>query len=160
MIQIRACGERCEEGFVAWSGVSVPEGFKVCSVLPPTQNGSEHVGGLLLSDAAMESIADQILRKREILIAQVHSHPGEAFHSHIDDNYPLIHRTGFLSIVIPYFGRYGFDEFHRFRTFQYVKDGRWIELSTKAQEKRIRLEGESRWKRIRSRMSFIRGRDN
>ena len=35
--------------------------------------------------------------------AQVHTHPGEAFHSATDDRWPIISQTGFLSIVIPDF---------------------------------------------------------
>jgi hypothetical protein len=34
---------------------------------------------------------------------QVHTHPAEAFHSPSDDAFPIIHTTGFLSLVIPNF---------------------------------------------------------
>lgn len=34
---------------------------------------------------------------------QIHTHPGEAFHSLTDDTYPIIHTPGFLSLVIPNF---------------------------------------------------------
>lgn len=36
---------------------------------------------------------------------QVHTHPGSAFHSSIDDKWPILHTTGFLSIVIPNFAK-------------------------------------------------------
>jgi proteasome lid subunit RPN8/RPN11 len=35
--------------------------------------------------------------------AQVHTHPGPAFHSRTDDQWPIISQAGFLSIVIPDF---------------------------------------------------------
>jgi len=35
--------------------------------------------------------------------AQVHTHPGAAYHSATDDAYPLLHNPGFLSLVIPRF---------------------------------------------------------
>lgn len=58
---------------------------------------------------------------------QVHTHPGEAFHSSIDDGYPIIHTPGFLSLVIPNFGLgpAGFDD--AFLT-EIQPDGRWREV--------------------------------
>jgi len=35
--------------------------------------------------------------------AQVHTHPGSAFHSATDDAYPMVQTSGFLSLVIPNF---------------------------------------------------------
>jgi hypothetical protein len=32
------------------------------------------------------------------------THPGKAFHSRVDDEFPIIHKPGFLSLVIPNFG--------------------------------------------------------
>jgi hypothetical protein len=34
---------------------------------------------------------------------QVHTHPGAAYHSATDDEFPVIHTPGFLSLVIPNF---------------------------------------------------------
>ena len=43
---------------------------------------------------------------------QVHTHPGVAYHSSIDDENPVVATPGFLSLVIPNFavGPVGFDE--------------------------------------------------
>jgi hypothetical protein len=35
---------------------------------------------------------------------QVHTHPGAAYHSATDDEFPVIHTPGFLSLVVPNFG--------------------------------------------------------
>ena len=40
----------------------------------------------------------------ELYISRIHSHPGEAFHSSIDDRNPALTAEGSLSIVVPYFG--------------------------------------------------------
>lgn len=42
---------------------------------------------------------------------QIHTHPGAAFHSGIDDDWPIVQTPGFLSLVIPRFalGEIGFD---------------------------------------------------
>jgi hypothetical protein len=37
-------------------------------------------------------------------LARIHSHPGEAFHSHTDDTNPALTADGSLSIVVPFFG--------------------------------------------------------
>jgi hypothetical protein len=39
------------------------------------------------------------------LIAQVHSHPREAYHSDADDRYAIVTAEGGLSLVVPDFGR-------------------------------------------------------
>ncbi len=39
------------------------------------------------------------------LIAQVHSHPREAYHSEADDRYAIVTAEGGLSLVVPDFGR-------------------------------------------------------
>ena len=40
----------------------------------------------------------------EIYVSRLHSHPGEAFHSHTDDANPALQFEGALSIVVPFFG--------------------------------------------------------
>lgn len=42
-------------------------------------------------------------RKRREILAQVHTHPGQAFHSTTDDCWPVVSQPGFISIVIPNF---------------------------------------------------------
>lgn len=45
----------------------------------------------------------QLATLKRSVKAQVHTHPGEAFHSATDDRWPIISQVGFLSIVIPDF---------------------------------------------------------
>ena len=40
---------------------------------------------------------------------QVHSHPTDAYHSETDDTYPIATLEGSLSIVLPFFGRDGWE---------------------------------------------------
>lgn len=42
---------------------------------------------------------------RQCLAAQVHSHPGRAFHSLYDDHQAVVRHEGALSIVVPRFGK-------------------------------------------------------
>ena len=44
------------------------------------------------------------LRERKLkVVAQVHTHPGEAFHSEADDEWAIIRHRGALSLVLPRF---------------------------------------------------------
>lgn len=56
--------------------------------------------------------------------AQVHTHPGPAFHSTRDDSLPLIHTEGYLSLVIPRFasGPVGLSGTH---LAERSSDGQW-----------------------------------
>ena len=40
------------------------------------------------------------------IVAQVHSHPGEAFHSEVDDEWAIVRHVGALSLVVPGFARW------------------------------------------------------
>ena len=85
------------------------------------------MGGFVLDDAWLSEfwlrLADQNLGIR----IQVHTHPGAAFHSQIDDEFPIIHSPGFLSLVIPNFafGPVGFDDAY---LSEIQPDGRWREV--------------------------------
>lgn len=45
----------------------------------------------------------QLARSRRSVRAQVHTHPGRAFHSETDNEWPIVSQAGFLSVVIPRF---------------------------------------------------------
>ena len=40
------------------------------------------------------------------VVAQVHSHPGKAFHSEADDQWAIVRNVGALSLVLPQFARH------------------------------------------------------
>ncbi|MBU6435544.1 MAG: hypothetical protein KJS98_19715, partial [Nitrospirae bacterium] len=46
----------------------------------------------------------ELADNRHRLRAQIHTHPGLAFHSPTDDQWPVVSQPGFISIVVPYFG--------------------------------------------------------
>jgi proteasome lid subunit RPN8/RPN11 len=51
----------------------------------------------------MIAFMNHLRRSRLVLLAQVHSHPGEAFHSKADDKWAVVRHEGGLSIVVPGF---------------------------------------------------------
>lgn len=54
--------------------------------------------------AAMKDLMGHLRRTRLHVAAQVHSHPGRAFHSQPDDEWAIVRHRGALSLVVPRFG--------------------------------------------------------
>jgi proteasome lid subunit RPN8/RPN11 len=52
---------------------------------------------------SMIEFTNHLRRRRLVLLAQVHSHPREAFHSNADDRWAVVRHEGALSIVVPEF---------------------------------------------------------
>jgi hypothetical protein len=77
----------------------------------PAQNSYQLESGLLYSVPGEELFRiNKLLYEHQLtLIAQVHSHPGAAYHSDTDDAYPIVTVQGGLSIVVPNFGHDAFD---------------------------------------------------
>lgn len=91
------------ECVVFWAGNLSPQGeAAVTNCIYPEQLASSISTQVELVEAAR--IHQLLLERREVLLAQVHSHPGGAFHSLTDDVYPITHKQGFFSIVVPGFG--------------------------------------------------------
>jgi hypothetical protein len=88
-----------------------------------------HFGGFVLDDAWLNDFWLALGATNTGVRVQVHTHPGEAFHSRTDDEYPIIHTPGFLSLVIPNFGLgpVGFDEAY---LTEIQPSGRWKEVTT------------------------------
>jgi len=62
------------------------------------------VGGFVLDDRWLHAFWLKLASTESGIRVQVHTHPGAAFHSSTDDEYPIVHTPGFLSLVIPNFG--------------------------------------------------------
>jgi hypothetical protein len=138
---LRASGKDGSEGLVVWSGFQFQtKDCKVSTAVIPKGLVFRHYSNLRFSDEALESIADEILSRGEKLIAQVHTHPRKAFHSIIDDRYPIIHRQGFLSIVLPYFARDGFSKLDGIRIYEYAGNNTWYEFDQKGVRGSLKIE--------------------
>src|SRR5207253_2960750 len=75
------------------------------ALTPPQESISSErgVGYFVTGDTLFQ--INKILSDRGLrLIAQVHSHPGEAYHSEADDLYAIVTTEGGFSLVVPNFG--------------------------------------------------------
>lgn len=117
----RACGRGRRECQVLWlSSWDQPE--IITDVVHPEHKA--HVGGFVLDDRWLSAFWLRLGRDNKGVRIQVHTHPRDAFHSLTDDQYPIIHTPGFLSLVIPDFGL-GTACFEQAFLTEIQADGRW-----------------------------------
>jgi hypothetical protein len=56
-----------------------------------------------LPGESVRALMGHLRTTRQRVLAQVHSHPGEAFHSRADDKWAIVRHEGALSFVLPEF---------------------------------------------------------
>lgn len=117
------------ESFVLWGGVLEGEGdLRFTSIHRPLQQPHRTPYGLSVSVDGDELARMNmwLYEHGEILAAQVHSHPTEAFHSEMDDAYPLVTLLGSISAVAPYFASGGLDELDEWAWYRLAGVGSWV----------------------------------
>lgn len=100
--QFRSCGRGRRECVIYWLGPREADGM-VTEVAHPRHTAtatSYEVDGAWVNELWLR-LADDGLALR----AQVHTHPGSAFHSSRDDERAAVQTAGFASLVIPDFGQ-------------------------------------------------------
>jgi hypothetical protein len=122
------------EAFVLWGGQRRGNGvLEFTSAIYPRQKAYDTKDGLLVvvdGDALFE--VNKTLHERdEILAAQVHSHPSEAFHSPTDDAKPLVTLLGGLSVVVPDFAEHAHKSRDGWAWYRLSPKAKWEALSKK-----------------------------
>lgn len=102
---LRNVGRAGLEGMALWAGELDGGDFHVRAAVIPQQQGHRTKHGLAVSVPGEElhRINMWLHRSRLRLIAQIHSHPTEAYHSDTDDRYAIATALGSLSLVVPDF---------------------------------------------------------
>jgi hypothetical protein len=120
----RSCGAGERECQLYWAS-SWTEPLTLTDLIHPKHQSSFH--GVSLDNGSISSLWIDLADRGLGVRVQVHTHPGEAFHSPTDDAFPLIHETGFLSLVIPDFalGPVGFE---RAYLTEIQDDGSWQQV--------------------------------
>jgi hypothetical protein len=121
----RQCGGGRRECQVLWTSPWT-EPATISEVVHPQHRA--HGGGFQLSSDWITSFWLDLARAGHGVRVQVHTHPGLAFHSATDDQYPMIHSVGFLSLVIPDFAL-GPARFDRAYLAEISPDGDWREVA-------------------------------
>ncbi|HMO79576.1 MAG TPA: hypothetical protein PKD24_02175 [Pyrinomonadaceae bacterium] len=92
-------GRRGVEGVVLWLAGSDSDQIRINQVYRPEQHASW--GNFRIPRSSMMGLLRHLRATGSSIAAQVHSHPEEAFHSPIDDEWAIIRHTGALSLVLP-----------------------------------------------------------
>lgn len=102
---LRVAGMKGVEGVGLWLGRQDGTLFTVYSSLIPAQKAYQMDEGLLyqVGGEELHRINRWAYEQKLVLLAQIHSHPGRAYHSDTDDAYPIVTTLGGFSIVIPNF---------------------------------------------------------
>lgn len=99
---LKRYGTKGTEGRLLWVGrLESGQTFRFLEAWEPRQRNSM-ISTIVPSEELLR-INEQLADRRLVLAAQVHSHPGSAYHSDTDDDYPICTQQGSLSLVVPNF---------------------------------------------------------
>ena len=119
-------GRRDEELFIALAGVIEGGAVHIRRGVLPRQTAHKTRDGLLVTidGAAIFELNRDCYEHGDILVAQIHGHPGRAYHSGADDKLAMVRLPGGLSIVVPNFGA-GAPSAGRWSVNRLRRDGIW-----------------------------------
>ncbi|MFL5348698.1 MAG: Mov34/MPN/PAD-1 family protein [Hyalangium sp.] len=124
-------GSEGNEGLVLWVGLIEDAVATIQGTLIPPQESirSEEGVGYFVTTETLFSLNRFLSEKRLRLIAQIHSHPTEAYHSETDDRYAIVTTEGGFSLVVPYFARtaHTLPEWAIYR----LRNAQWLEIPVK-----------------------------
>jgi hypothetical protein len=121
---LRRCGAGRTECVVVWiAPLTNPD--HIDEVAHPRHTATP--GSYDIDPAWVGKLWLDLARRNRTVRAQVHTHPGTAYHSSVDDHHALVHTPGYLSLVIPSFaqGPIGLRESYLVGR---AEDGRWQRL--------------------------------
>lgn len=143
---LRIPGEQGYEGILLWAGhLEKLAKFTIVlvdAVVMPAQKGVRTEDGILaiVDGDEMFRLSRSLSERQLISVAQLHSHPTDAYHSSTDDRFALVTAHGALSIVVPNFAR---DEFclDDCSVYRLDESGRWDELTVLQAKRVVRFGG-------------------
>lgn len=131
---LREFGRHGLEGFCVWLGSTRAAVEQV--LVPPQRSISSESGvGYFLEPETLFQLNRFLSTRGLKLIAQVHSHPGHAYHSVADDEYAIATKEGSLSLVVPDFAR-GPADLRTWAVYR-LTAGQWIEVPRSEVERQV-----------------------
>ena len=135
LTRLREAGQDRRECVMLWLGRREGEFLRVYEAYRPIQKAAEDM--FEIPRVGMTALHAELRKRRLMVAAQVHSHPGEAFHSRADDRWAIIRHEGALSLVVPHFAsettRFNFLD--QTKIYQFAAAARWTEVP------RMQVEG-------------------
>jgi proteasome lid subunit RPN8/RPN11 len=138
---LRTVGQRRQEGLVLWVGQVDGQRFQVTQLLIPRQRGIRTLNGVcaIVDSEEMHRINMELFKSGLRLIAQVHSHPTEAYHSDTDDENAIANTVGCLSLVIPDFATREFN-LNDTAVYRLDRKGTWESVDQSAARALLQIE--------------------
>lgn len=134
LLRIRAAGKADRETVVLWLGRgSESEGWVITECYHPRHFAEYDY--FKIPAESMRELMRYLREKKLKLIAQVHSHPKEAFHSAADDAWAIVRYEGALSLVVPHFGgRTDAESFlDDIAVYKLAKDDSWLKANPRSE---------------------------
>lgn len=137
---LRCAGENRVEGVALLAGYEKGNEFYISQTIIPKQTAYRLELGLLYAVDADElhRINVWLYENNLSIIAQIHSHPNEAYHSETDNAYPIVATKGGISIVVP---RFAIDpiDIKNWAVYRLSSENYWVELSYSETKKIIQI---------------------
>jgi hypothetical protein len=129
-LHLREVGRQGYEGLGLLVGRQDGKRFNVLEGVVPAQKHIRNSDGVcVITEAAeLHRLNVWLYRQKFTLIAQIHSHPTDAYHSSTDDAYAIATTIGSFSLVIPEFARGPFS-LERAATYRLNARAQWKEVS-------------------------------
>lgn len=135
---LRQAGSCGEEGFVLWAGTLAAGHAHVSSLVVPSINAGARHGEVSADTTAR--LLNGLDERDLVAIAQLHTHPREAFLSPTDRIRPLVAIPGFLSIVIPNFGFVDLADIAMWSAHEFGGGHSWRDLDHAEQARRFIID--------------------
>ena len=139
-VLMRYAGEKRVEGVALFAGFEKDNEFCITQTIIPKQTAYRLELGLLyaVDGEELHRINVWLYENNLSIIAQIHSHPNEAYHSDTDDAYPIVATKGGISIVVPRFAVDPID-IKNWAVYRLSSENDWVELSYSETKKIIQI---------------------
>jgi hypothetical protein len=133
-------GTQSVEGVALFAGVRKGDTFIIKRTIIPEQSAGNIEGGLIyvVGGEELHRIGLELFDAGLQIFAQIHSHPGAAYHSDTDDAYPIVTVIGGLSMVVPNFARGGI-KLSSWAVYRLLPGMRWTEMNLNEKENFIEI---------------------
>jgi len=97
--ELRASPDK--EKVILWLGKRGTSEYVVDDIFTPIQITDEDF--FRIPEEGMNQLMSHLRNVRKMIVAQIHTHPREAFHSNADDRWAIVRHAGAYSLVLPEF---------------------------------------------------------
>jgi len=134
---LQDAGER--ECVLLWLGRKEKALQKIVEVYQPEQVGT--MDYFEIPRNGMAALMVRLGMNDLYVVSQVHTHPGEAFHSYTDDRWAIVRHEGALSVVLPYFALSTTVEnfLEQAAVYQLCRTNQWVEVRSGKLAQRLRI---------------------